>query len=530
MSKPLNTDNWVAFIQPDGAGTVPKLMSGVSITALSIPGRGITPNYIKSFLSRDKYIISSVNREAPALPTFTIETIMKAAPSYLNDNGQCDDLNLFLAATDSCTSPLVLDFDQADGYIICLRKSTLTNSTPGGLPNRNTSEESMWTFELSMTVLSPTEVFTPIDIIDISTLETNRANSLTAVPKNCCTAQKIKPLEIYYITCQAGTGVTANVLVKYKDIASPVALATDPFGTDQHITASAITPVSGSKYRLSVFGGDVGVTGAGPANPVTVNYADFDMATPTVFSGWTSQVIGSVNAEFFTGGNSVASFGKTIVAVTDAGKMHKSTDGSVTWSDINSPTSTRLNVVKFAYDQDSANNGDQIILFGGNSNTLYLSKNGGETQPAAVTADSSKSASHIISAALLNAKDIWVGYSDDGKIYTTKNGGLTWSNQTLPAPATGGTVNRVNHIHRENCLDAWAAGMWTDGSSDEFGVVWRTFDGGYSWKVFKRADTFTAASPIGFTGLATYGINDAVTAGDIDTTTAIMALQGPSAQ
>src|SRR5206468_7044761 len=60
-----------------------------------------------------------------------------------------------------------------------------------------------------------------------------------------------------------------------------------------------------------------------------------------------------------------------------------------------------------------------------------------------------------------------VGYTTDGTILRTSNGGITWTTQTTPS------TRYLNGVYFLNADSGWAVG--------EFGTIIRTTNGGTNW-------------------------------------------------
>ena len=134
-----------------------------------------------------------------------------------------------------------------------------------------------------------------------------------------------------------------------------------------------------------------------------------------------------------------------------------------------------------------------------------MTEDGGITWTA-VSGPAGQAADDILTLAVIDKYDVWLGY-DDGALYYSMNGGTTWAQRTLPVAA-----GDVEYIAFENEL----VGFLVYNTAAGVGGVLRTIDGGYTWETVSVPTTGELAA------LHICGINDAFVVGEVDGVTAIV--------
>jgi photosystem II stability/assembly factor-like uncharacterized protein len=253
--------------------------------------------------------------------------------------------------------------------------------------------------------------------------------------------------DVGYATTEAGTGVTAEVLVA----PNWTATAADPFAVDEDIADLALFKISRDKYRILVVRG---TTDAG--DPMEVAYSDDEGAN------WTRVDVGATDGEFAIKKGALYGLDKyNIFLVSNLGRIYKSEDGGQSWATVEdaSITATAYNAVHFL----NPDVGYAVGLGGLVVRTL----DGGRTWGQVPTAAGSNA---LYSVFVLGQERVWVG-STNGVMYYTTDGGQTWTSRTLP----GGAAN-VNDIQFPNDYVGYVA----NGTSVKF-----TITGGYSWETIE---------------------------------------------
>jgi photosystem II stability/assembly factor-like uncharacterized protein len=115
---------------------------------------------------------------------------------------------------------------------------------------------------------------------------------------------------------------------------------------------------------------------------------------------------------------------------------------------------------------------------------------------------------------VLDSQNVYVCFGD-GDVYLTRDWGATaanWELHTLPSGGLdfAGAITAFGHYSIAVC------GHWVDGSADEFGTVFRSFDGGYNWERYVHSTTFDGAIEYaGMNDLVIDKFNNIVAVGEI---------------
>jgi photosystem II stability/assembly factor-like uncharacterized protein len=126
----------------------------------------------------------------------------------------------------------------------------------------------------------------------------------------------------------------------------------------------------------------------------------------------------------------VAFAGTDIVAVTEMGSIHRSSDNGSSWSSVVQPQSAPLRAVAFAT--------PTLGLAVGNEGTVLRTTDGGRTWSAVPLGDSA-----ALNAVAFAETAIAVAVSFSGKAFRSTDGGATWLQIAIPAlPLTGIAFNR----------------------------------------------------------------------------------------
>jgi photosystem II stability/assembly factor-like uncharacterized protein len=114
---------------------------------------------------------------------------------------------------------------------------------------------------------------------------------------------------------------------------------------------------------------------------------------------------------------------------------------------------------------------DQNIAAVGGNNAVILSNNGGSTW-SAITGPA---VGVVLNAVWMRSKSEWFVGSAAGRLYYTRNGGLTWIEKLFPGSGTG----RIRDIQFANAVVGYMAYEPALGGGSA--RVLRTVNGGYSW-------------------------------------------------
>lgn len=225
--------------------------------------------------------------------------------------------------------------------------------------------------------------------------------------------------------------------------------------------------LDGKRIRFIV---GLGSTQAGL--PAQVAYTDFNLETDTAIGAtWTLANVSSANAYFFFGPKSIAVHDQfNIWAVVGPGFIYKSSDGGVTWT---AQESGILTTEDFYVIRRAPSSG-KFLVAAGENNAIARTRDGGVTW-SALTGPSAQATDEILTLDVISDQVFIIGYND-GLLYATYNGGLSWVN--LTGFSTSPAVAQVRAVKFLNPIQGW---MLTN-SSGPVGTMHTTRDGGRTWE------------------------------------------------
>lgn len=287
------------------------------------------------------------------------------------------------------------------------------------------------------------------------------------------------------IVADAATGVTAEVWATANGWAAGAALPTDPFAADEDVASLVMFPLDRSTIRMIVVRGTTD-----GANPAEVAYVDYDIPTNTP-GAWTTVNVGATNGEYAVHGGALFAFDASHVWLcTDQGNIFFSDDAGLSWTDQAAPTpvggAEELYCVRFL----DYNYG---VCVGGTTgaSSVYLTTTDGG---AHWTLGTGAAAKILTGCDLVDTNRVWAS-DEDGGLWYSNDFGINWTERTLlsKTPSALGDVVFINEF------DGAACGNYNDGA-DDYGAVYRTFDGGEHWEAYVASTEFDGA-------LEYYGLN-----------------------
>lgn len=505
-----NANHGAMWFQPDGPNTQPRLVGCGTLETIEQSLGDINTEHCDSHDIEGEWDVAIRTQGPPEEMTTSFEILRKTTPSFA--------LKRFNAGA------AIYAHQKVGGkkgiftsYDVTTRLKNVFKSSVGAsnIKSRNTSDATMLTGSVSGSPDSDIQIF-PLSLSRQTTTEAEDILTI-ASPKirsrGGTNGTVRKSEEIMFAAGKAGSGAAANVLYTTDSGSTWTAATADPFGNDEHITALVAFTISDTQIRVIAVRG---VTDA--SNPAEVAYATVDITSPDPAT-WTAVNVASTNAEFTTYHTGMAQYGDHVWVVTDGGDIAKSTNQGVAWSLQGSPFTTALNVVRFR----DANVG----IVGGASNKIAVTQDGGVNWTEK-TGPSGQSSDAILSADILDTNRFWIGY-DDGTLYYTNDGGANWSERTFTLPSGVSALDQINDIVFSDEYTAFMCGMYTL-SSAEYGAVYRTIDGGYSWELHTFGTTFAGGTPTGFNGLVVHDVGTAYIASDeIGSTGGLFSLLEPAA-
>lgn len=262
----------------------------------------------------------------------------------------------------------------------------------------------------------------------------------------------------------AADPATANARYTLNKGADWTACATDPFTTPFNIACVTAFWISGKVIRFLVGNG---TTQAGA--PAQVAYTDFNVETDTAIGAvWTRASVGSTNAQFFFGPKALYAYDQyNIWAVVGAGFIYKSTNGGLTWTAQESGVLTTEDYYCIAAVPGSKTN----IWVAGENDAIARTRDGGVTWSAVTGGNATAEA---LTIDVVDDQTVFVGYND-GELWATYNGGVSWSQITFSMTGTPAQVRAVKFLNEMQ-------GFMLVNTSAPLGTLLVTRDGGRSWE------------------------------------------------
>jgi len=486
----LTADMGFLWIQPDGPNTELLPLGCHDMGDIAQPQGDISLRYCPDASAPGRWKVASRRKGPPGEVTSTVTTYVKKVRDYLQTYGDCGAL--YVHQSECGKKDVVLNYDAGS----LLYDAIVTNKTKTNTAMREGSDAAEQSFDVSAS--PPLSEYWKLVVTALTTTEANDLTDIAICGEDLCwgacgpTSDKCDDL---CATAAAGTGVTANVICSADAGNAWAATAADPFAIDEDIAFIVCFAIDRNTIRRLV---GRGTTDAG--NPAEIAYSDDAGAT------WTLVNVGTTNGEYFIGGGSGWAYSQRYIwTVTDGGLIYFSDDGGVTWTQQVTANAVALNYVHFA---DHRNG---IVV--GDTNVIYSTVDSGahwtaETGPAA------QAAADILCCRVLDRYRWWLGY-DDGEVWFTNDAGATWTQRLIPAPAGAATVDEVKDMDFYNHYHGCLAVDWTDGSSNNRGAIYRTFNGGFDWEVYPIADTFDLDGTPGLRSIIMCDENTIYAVGDL---------------
>jgi photosystem II stability/assembly factor-like uncharacterized protein len=276
------------------------------------------------------------------------------------------------------------------------------------------------------------------------------------------------------IVADAASEETAEVWFSADAGASWADSATDPFAASLDIAWVVCFQIDRDTTRILVGRGTL------DGGAASVSYSDDGGDT------WTEVDVGSTNDEYFLhGGAGFALNGRNIWVCTDQSNIFFSSDYGLTWTDQEAPdTAEGLMAIDFI----DENHG---VCVGGTKTTssvVLVTHDGGEHW----TEVAGPASALLTGVSVIDNNRFWV-VTEGGAVYFTLDYGATWTERTLPVAATAlGDVDFLDEFCGAIC------GNYNETAN--YGIVYRTFNGGYDWEHYITVTEFDSA-------LAYYGLN-----------------------
>jgi len=340
--------------------------------------------------------------------------------------------------------------------------SRIVSEKIAGLVMREEDKLSTLSFELE--ARPPLVKIWKPSLARLTTAENRGINAITTCgimqcASGCGPAQGL--CEILYKAGDAGDGVGGTVYESLDSGATWAATGTRPFGATENISA-LICVETGNGSRLIAARG---TTDGG--NPAEIAYSDDGGDT------WTNVNVGSVNGAYVPWHAALFAVDwQHVWVVTTDGYVYFSDDAGATWTTLASGFTEDLWAIHV--------NGD-YGLAGGVNNALASSSDAGASW-ALISGPASQAGDTITQVQVIDANNWWLTY-DDGRLYYTDDGGVTWTERTL----VGVTPNFISDLKFGSGICGWMIVTNTTYLEAASSVL-RTIDGGNTWELIADID------------------------------------------
>ena len=457
MSEPFKRMDGMVWILPDGPNTEAYPLACFVVNDITKPRGDNTPFYCQDPSGPGRYLTKGKSKSPPGLATLSLEGYIETRFEEI-ENLICQS-TVIITQTKSGRKDRITNWDRS--WIV--PGFDITNETISNLVGRDSDDPSMMSFDANANDIYR---LIPFRVYRQSTSQTTAINSIFACDEDICQSEfgvrHRRGDTLYAVTdAVAGSAVgTANVLYKDSDAETSTAwtaIATDPFGTSEHILAGVCFAIDNDTSRILVF---LGVTDAG--NPAECSYID---RTNGVFGTWTSANIGTVNGEFVS--SSKAAFAlddHNIWVGTNLGRIYFSEDGGVTWT---LQENAAIHAADWSWVQFID---DRTGFAGGDADVVAITVDGGVTW-SQMTATGG--GDNIVTGGAFNPNQLWVGTSG-GDLYFSNDGALTWDARTFAGTGVG-TIDDMSWLNDH-------IGMISHRSAAPVSTVYMTKDGGKNWE------------------------------------------------
>lgn len=479
----LTSDKGAVYVQPNGAGYVPKFVVGPnargSLGAYS--GGGIS---VESLFAFDRPIGSRITAN-PARYTFQImaDSQTTSALRALARNVRCIPNVLAFAG---CTPQ---DVDQFQLLRIFVDAAVTGNGVNGNLIEGVSGESVDLMDQVDFDSLTMIEAL-PLAHADLSGAVINAdLNDVIPVGSPSCPD-----------ACGPGTSGDEQFIAVGGAI-SPATIPNILYTADggntwtiQTIAAIAngeaeAVAVAGTRVIVAASGTNAGVFVA-PLDAVKAGTATFVLATGITAGHVYNDVI--------------ALDPTTVIAVGASGRIAVSTDGGYSFTLLTSGVATALNSVSAGTDKST-------VWVGGATGTLLRVRNLRTVQ--AITDPTGGAGINVVSVPLDRTGEVYVG-TDDGAIFVSKNAQdatPSFTELSFDKPSGGGVINAIEFAEARQAI---MFVLQADSGGDTRVLV--DYTGGAAGKWMTSVGTYTSPGNSGINAIAPTSANFALTVGPID--------------
>ena len=440
------------WVQPGGPNTKPYYLGCHDLGAIAEPGSGIG-ELIRCFdQNTGGWKVIGQTKSPPDMVTTSVETVMGKAADWL-EKAKCP-MPIYVNVRDCGRA------DTFDNYVrsFILQKAEVGDRGVNDIVHREDDTAAMMSFDI--TAIPPVLRAFTLGVGRVTTSEVQALNDVAFTKDvrcaGACGAYQDAGKTGYAVgdALAASPANTADVLKSTDGGETWAATSTDPFAGAEDISSVVLFYMGRDTLRVLVARG---TTDAGA--PAEVAYSDNGGTT------WTVANVGSTNAQYATKGGALFALDQyNIWFASTGGYLYKSEDGGVSWTAKQTGvlTTGNYNCIHMANEREG--------FAGAAADVIVKTGNGGDTWTACTATGGG---GDILTIFALDKYRVWVG-TDDGDIYYSVDGGVTWTERTV----TGLTAGTIADIQFANDM----IGYLVHNTSGPVGRIYRTINGGYSWQ------------------------------------------------
>ena len=453
MANDLTTRNGALWVQPDGPNTEVVYLGNHGADEITEAMGGL--ELLRCF-TRDGagWDVTGQTITPPDPVTVTINTRLRSVRSYMQKL-DCA-FSLYLLQRDCGMADEFNNYVRGD----VLKGCRVTGKTKGPVASIEEDAESMLSVDVAA---HPPVLEIPNLVIDRLTADTLAVTgAYCAVPnpdRRCygeCGDQLKRGEQVLMVGESAPAALLAELEFSADSGATFTDTASDPFAAGIGAKSGTRFPMGRDGWRWLVWQ-EVDAAGQG-----YIAYCDDLLGT-----AWTTVAIGGAAAgEGSIRGQSVFSLhGRFIFLAGANGSIWKSTDYGLTWTQVEAGVihAGNYNCVHFA--------DENYGVAGGAADIIAVTTDGGITWNAATPTGSGDD---ILCCWQHDKNRIWLG-TDEGSLYFSRDGGVTWTERTGWAGSGVGDVTGMSWYDDHY-------GFICSDTAAPVGTVLRTINGGYDWE------------------------------------------------
>ncbi len=449
------------FIQPDGPNSEPQWLGCHELPDIAAPRGDITRRFC---VDKNGNFVLKLRAQGPSGEvTTSITTYSPKTADWLETHGDCP-MPLYIHQGDCGARDLFASYQRGQ----VLARARITNDGETGLVMRETADAAEMSWDVSAAYR---EKYWRLLLTALVTVETEAANNIVVSNNRQCSGGC--GVALARCTTLFNCNDAANLAIANIDVSvdggTIWAAVVGPFIADEHIISGVAFPISDTLWRWIV----VRSTDAG-VNPLEIGYSDDNGAN------WNLVVVGAVaNEEAVWGGAMFALDARHIWLGTGDNNIYFSGDAGLTWA-LQDTIADNVNMIHFIDEHYGLVVGDQ--------NALEYTEDGGVHWPAVL---GPAVADDLLCCAVIDKNRWWVG-TDDGELWYTVDQGANWVQRIFDTPA--GSILLALGLNDMDWIDEFCGHfvLWVTIGGNNFGLMYRTVDGGFSWE-YQISAQFTGA-------------------------------------